>query len=512
MNNRTNHVIKNFIYGVGSQILLLIFPFILRTIFIHTLGVEYLGISGLFSSVLNMLSIAELGIGNVVIFSLYKPVAEKDYKRISALLNFYKILYRSISVFVFFMGVLLIPFLKYIINLPENMEHILLYYLLYVANSAISYLYIYKISVIRANEEQYLISFYTTISTILIYILQAISLVIWHNFTLYLVIQIVVSFTNNYVLSKRAEKNYPYIKQYNEHLSFDEIKSIIPNMFSMLLFKIEDLVVNSTDNLYISGLVGTQEIGYLSNYYTLKNALNKVVNIIYEAIYTSVGNLNASSEEKKQKEIFDYLVYLFGGISSLCAVGFIVLSNNIITIWLGEQFQMSNYIVMAISFNLFISIYLWPVYMFRNTTIVFNYTKKALIASMIFNIIFSFYFGLRYGIAGILFATVLSRLFSTFWYEPVVLFKKIFPNYNVIRYFLVFIKNLFIVVCSSCLITLIQNQLNGNLAYNTIVVFFLCIVIQNLMYITMNGYKNFKFYFDIIVKKICCFKEKYLCK
>ena len=190
LENRSNKSTKNLLYGIIAQLVQSVFPFIARIVFIYTLGQSYLGISSLFTSILTVLSLAELGLGNTVIYTLYKPVAERDHEKIIALINFYKVVYSCVAITVIFIGIGLIPFLKYLINLPDGIEHLYLYYILYVLNSALSYLFVYKTAVIDADQKRYIISKYTTISMVLLYITQIVSLLLFHSFLFYLLIQI----------------------------------------------------------------------------------------------------------------------------------------------------------------------------------------------------------------------------------------------------------------------------------------------------------------------------------
>ena len=151
--DRSGKSIKNMAYGMGAQLLQSIFPFISRTVFIYVLGESYLGINGLFSSILSVLSLAELGIGNVVVFSLYKPLAAGDKDRLGAYVNYYKVIYRTIAAVVLGVGMIVLPFIPYLVKLPDNIDHLYLYYILYVINTAISYLYVYKSSIINADQK-----------------------------------------------------------------------------------------------------------------------------------------------------------------------------------------------------------------------------------------------------------------------------------------------------------------------------------------------------------------------
>ena len=114
-----------------------------RKIFIVAFGENYLGISGLYSNILSVLSLAELGVGSAILYCLYKPVAENDYAHINALINYYKKLYRIIGLAVAAIGLLVVPFLNYLVNIEADIGNITLYYLLYLANIVASYFLVY---------------------------------------------------------------------------------------------------------------------------------------------------------------------------------------------------------------------------------------------------------------------------------------------------------------------------------------------------------------------------------
>ena len=184
--SRLSSTLKNLIVSLGSQIITLILLFISRTIFIRILGAEYLGINSLFTNILTVLSLAELGIGNVMIYSLYKPLVDKDESRIRALLNYYRKIYQYIALFIFIFGVGSIPLLKSIVNTNISHTEIILYYLLYLLNTVFTYLIMYKSTLINADQKIYILKVIATIVTFLKEIAQILVLLYSKDFLLYL--------------------------------------------------------------------------------------------------------------------------------------------------------------------------------------------------------------------------------------------------------------------------------------------------------------------------------------
>ena len=499
-NSRVNKVIKNFVYGAGAQVLLTLFPFVNRTIFIYTLGVDYLGISGLFSSILSVLSMAELGIGNIVIYSLYKPVAEGNKERIRGLIGFYKKIYYIIAFVIMSVGLALVPFLSYLINLPEQMEHLVLYYILYLVNSSASYLCVFKISIIRADQKEYLVSVYTTVGTMLMYVVQMACLLFLKNYTMYLIIQIIFTFGTNYLLSAKAEKDYPYIRKCRDTIDLNEKKQIMTDTFAMMKYKVGGVLLNSTDNMFISKLIGTRTVGFYNNYLTLEKTLNQIINVIYNSVYTSVGNINAIEKEEKKKNTFDLLVYIFVWIATFATVGFISAVDDLVAVWIGSDYCLERAAVIALSINFYLPIVLYPVWMYRNTTGLFNETKNILLYASLLNVFFSYVFGRKWGLAGILIATSVSRCLTSFWYEPYVLYKKIFPNNTFSEYFIMIAKSVIIVFVSCAAIKMI---VPGYLSPAKRLVFdVVCsLSIPNVLFVFANYNKNLKKLLQILMEK-----------
>lgn len=433
--SRSQKTLKNIIYGFGSQFIITFIPFITRTVFIHRLGIAYLGVNSLFASILNVLSLAELGIGNIVVYSLYKPIAENNNIKIASLVKFYRNIYRGISLTVLCIGLLILPFLDFIVNLPEGMDHIRLYYVMFVLNSSISYLYVYKSSIINADQKQYIVSLFTAISTVVQNVVQIIIVLLFNSFLLYLAVQLAFTFLLNLSLSIKANHLYKLDLKNAETLSKEEKRTIINNTKSMVVYKLGGTFLNSTDSIYISTLISTVAVGLYNNYVTLEGVLNRFINLVYNGIYASVGNLNASEDRERQKTVYDALCLMFFVIGTIGFAGFYTVSSDIINIWIGKDYIIDKLTVLAISIRFYMPIILYPIWMYRNTTGVFKETQNILIYAGILNLIFSYFLGKWIGLAGIIFATSISRLLTSFWYEPYILYKKRFENNHVWEYF-----------------------------------------------------------------------------
>ena len=206
-NSRTENSLKNISFSIFNQLLNTFLTFLSRTVFIMCLNVDYLGISGLFGDIFSMLCLADLGFGTAMTYSMYKPLAEKDYDRLAGLIYFYKKVYRIIAIAITLIGVALIPFLPYLVNTTTEIQHLNLYYLLMLANVVSSYLVVYKTNILTADQKTYLITKYTSVFSVIRTIFSIIFLVITRSYTVYLVIQVVFTYGTNFFNSYLAGKH-----------------------------------------------------------------------------------------------------------------------------------------------------------------------------------------------------------------------------------------------------------------------------------------------------------------
>lgn len=446
--SRTSNSVRNAIISICSQAILLIINFVTRTFFIQYLGVEILGINSLYANLLNLLSMAELGFGSAIIYGMYKPIKERDKIKICALLNFYKKVYRVVIIIIFSLGIAIVPFLQYIVNSELPYSNVLMYYLLFLANTLCSYLFAYKSSVIIAHQKSYITKLILSSCAIVKFIAQLIAIIVFQNYIAFLLIEIVATFSNNLICSILADKLHPYIKQKSE-LTKPEKTKIYKNVGSIFLYKVSGTVLNNTDNIYISTLINTTMVGYYTNYYTVTSALSNLIFIIFNSVTASVGNLMVEKDHQKKSDVFmqlNFICFIFTAICTVCLFG---LLESFISLWIGSEFILDPWITGIIIANFYLYTMQNPVWVYRDTTGLFKDASKDTIYLTISNIVLSFIFGKLFGLFGILFATFISRLLITAWHQPYLLYKKVL--HTSMRDFI--IKNLYyIFIVLVCLI------------------------------------------------------------
>lgn len=438
---RIKNSVRNISYRLVSQVASIILKFVSRTIFIYILGVEYLGINGLFSEILQMLSLADLGFGTAMVYSMYKPLAEHDEKRLIQLVALYKKIYTIIAISITVIGISLVPFLKYLVNMDKDIPYLNVYYLLYLANTVSSYLVVYKTCILNADQKNYLISKYNTIFNFISLIVTSAFLLLTHNFMIYLIVQVAVTYANNFYVSHIAEKQYPYINDKVEKLSKEEGKQIFQNVKSVFIYKVANTLVGSTDNTLISVLIGTIAVGFYSNYCMIVNNITLFINIIFSSVTASIGNMVVEENKKKNYDVYCLMQFMSFLMSSVAITVTYLVINDLINVWLGEKFVLEQLVSFAIVLNMYFSVVLMPIWSYREATGMYLQTKYVMVATAVVNLVVSVILGKMIGLAGILFATSIARISTYFWYEPKLLFKQFFGK-KVWNYYKDIIKNI----------------------------------------------------------------------
>lgn len=438
MGSRYSNSIKNIFTGVITKLLLTVLALISRTIFIRALGVEYNGINSLFANILSILSFSELGIGNVLTFSLYEAFKKKDYQKINSLVNYFKKIYYGVSCAILLMGLMVIPILNYIVNSNLPYHKILIYYVLYLINTVVSYLLIYKQNVIVADEKGYINSICDAAVSFLMYVLQIIVLLLWHNFAAYLLIQLVCTLGKNLLIHMVSNRIYPYLSRSCIGVSDREKAFLIKDIKSTFVYKISERLLNNTDNILISAIVGTVYVGYYSNYYTVIMYIVAIIAIFINGFMASLGNLNAEKNQELSFRMFNVFMLIFGFVGAILACCFLNCLQPFVKIWIGEQYVVPFIWVIVIVFNNYIDEIMNPVWIFRETMGLFQQVKYLMPVAAILNFILSVVWGIKWGVPGILFATVTSKLATQYWYEPRLLYKQKFHKPLKLFYIIIF--------------------------------------------------------------------------
>lgn len=431
--SRTANSIRNIIFSFGYQFITILLSFVNRSVFIFTLGVSYLGISGLFSDILTMLSLADLGFGVALTYSMYKPLADHDYNRLAGLTNLYRKVYRIIALAVTIIGLLLVPFLKYLINLKHPIPHITLYYLMYLANTVASYLVVYKTSIITADQKDYILNKYRSYFSVLQTLFMTIFLWLTHNYFIYLLVQVTFTYMQNFYCSYIAGKMYPFIND-RVRMPLKEVKEIFKNLYSVFLYKISGVLLNATDNTIISIMIGTGMVGYYSNYSMITTRLTGLINTIFYSLTASLGNLVVKENPKRRYRVFLVMQSVSSIFSTTCVICLMLLTQDFIRIWLGKSYVLSSYTLCAILLNFYLGVILLPIWVYREATGLYQQTKYVMVITAIINLILSVFLAKKMGVTGVLLASAISRLVTYFWYEPVLLFKKYFAESSLVYF------------------------------------------------------------------------------
>lgn len=455
--SRTKNSFKNIITGLSNKVLILILAFISRKLFIQYIGVEYLGINSLFSNVFSLLSMADLGFGVAMAYSYYKPLAEGDKKRLQALTSFYNRVYNLIALTVAVIGCCLIPFLKYIVNLDRDIPHLYLIYLITLTNTVVSYLFVYKATLINADQKSFLVNKINIYVGIVKTILQCVFIIVFKNYLAYVILEAVATIANNLIASAVADRTYPYLKV-KEELTAIEKKNIYSNMRSVFLYKASASLMGGTDSIIMSKICGTVVVGFYSNYLTVTNQLTAFVQIFFSSLTASVGNLLVQKDEKKNYLVFKQMQMISHWMSATVSLCVLVLVQDLIQLWLGNEYLMEMNMIYAVSLNLYFTIAMQPIWSYREASGLYTKTKYVMLCTVAVNIGLSIIMGIYFDAAGVIYATVIARLVTYFWYEPTLIFKLYFRKSSVV-YYVDFLISLLLIVGSHFLINIISKQI-----------------------------------------------------
>ena len=424
--SRTFYAKKNVIFGIAGKLLVIALEFFSRAVFIRYLGEELLGINGVFTNVIQLLSLAELGLANVVNFSFYKPLAQNDFARISALIAFFKKVYNMIAAIVAIIGVSLMPVLKYLIKTNMDIPNLYGIYLIFLGETVFSYLFVYKASLMNAAQRGFVVAKYEMDITVLRTGMQMVAVALFRSIELYLIIRMLFNVGINWLVARRVDKEFPYVKQEGTELSRKEKNSILMVVRSGFVYKFSGVLLNATDNILLSAIVGTVVVGYLSNYLTIIMGISSIYTIIFANITAGIGNLVSTETQKRKLEVFNVLICVSGWMAITFSVCFLLLSREFITLWLGSGFVIDDASVLMKALMLYLSCLLQPIFGFREALGLYQKTKYMMLAAAVINVVLSIFMGMQWGMAGILGASIIAMLTTYLWYEPIVLYRDCF--------------------------------------------------------------------------------------
>ena len=410
--NRRQVAIKNSTVGLLSQLVTLFFQFWTRRIFVKYLGVELLGISSTFSSILNTLSLAELGFQSAVVYSLYKPLVENDYEKINEIVNVLKVIFRSIGIFFIAAGMICCPFLKYVLSGVKISGTVYLIFLIQMMNSVCSYFLAYKRALFHADRRGYITKGIDTAMTIIFSLVKVIVVVKTSNYIAYITLTTLQTIISNTFVHIISRKTYPYLRRIKFNAAV--FQDIWQNVKALFVGKIAYYVYTSTDNLVISSIVGTVSVGYLVNYTTITSSIKTLTGSILGPISPIIGNMLAEDTDPvKHEKIFRVYTYIRYVIACVMIIPTIVLLQSVIIVWVGKNFLLPVSIVWLCCFDLYIHLVHSSLCDFVNGSGLFKEDKNIEIAGAITNLVTSIFLAYKIGMIGVLIGTIISQML--FW-------------------------------------------------------------------------------------------------
>ena len=500
---RTEKSLKNIKYSIIGQFLSIVIALVTRKIFLVFLNATYLGINGLFSNILTILSFVELGIGPALTFALYKPLKDKDYDKINILMNLFKKCYILIGFLILIIGVSLTPFLSFFISELPDIDNLRLIYCLFVINTGVSYFGSYKKTLLTSDQNGYIVSIIHYSLFIIMNILQIIVLWITNSFIFYLILQIFFTILGNIVASIYVNKKYNYLNNNSSDSKLDlsTKKTIKKNVTAMVIHKFGSIIVTSTDNIILSKYIGLISVGIYANYYLVINNISKILKQLFNSIIASVGNLGAEGDKRKIEKIFDNINFANYILQSFCSIIMLIIFQDFIYLWVGKDYLFDYSIVIILVLCFYFTSLRNSVLLFKEALGLYWQDRYKAFFEALINLISSIFFVKIFGVIGVFMGTLLSTLTTCFWIEPFVLYKYGFDSSSK-KYFLSIFKYSMVSLLSFLICYFICSFMNFNLIINIVLKLVISTIIICIIYVILYRKKEEFKYLVNLIKKI----------
>lgn len=442
---------RNVAIGILNKVVLLILPFILRSVIVNTIGVEYLGLNSLFSSIIQVLSLSELGLSSALVYHMYKPIAEDDQKTLNALLNLYKKAYRIIGCITIVIGLIILPFLPYLINgdYPSEIS-IHLLFLIYIINTSISYfLFGYKQSLLVAYQREDINSFINLVVQFGLIVVQILLLIITRNYLLYIVCLPVFTIINNLWIGIITKKMFPEAVAAGT-IETDTLKEIIKMIAGTFIQKACAITRNSLDSICISCFLGLAVTAIYNNYFVIFSGLTTLMGVVETSLQGGIGNHVVVKSSEENFEELKKLDFIYMVISGVCTVCLLCLYQPFMKLWMGKNLMLPFGAVILMCVYFYVRKMGDIKYLYNNANGLWWKLKWRSVTETIVNVVLNIVLGKLLGVYGIILATIISIVTCSYIWGATVLFKEYFGKRNMYRYFVYHIRYLVVtaVVCA----------------------------------------------------------------
>lgn len=489
--SRTRNAMRQSSVNTACYFVKAIAGFVYRMLFIHYLSVAYLGINGLFTNMLQMLSLADLGIMECISFRFYQPIHDGDVKQVAKLLNYMKTIYRFTAVAVFILGMAMLPFVRFVIRdaseIPADVN-INLLYILFVLNSVVSYTFAYGKTLLSADQyDDYRGIYYTIVYVadlcVKLWIVSSTS-----NYTVAILFSVMLSLLSNYALHRYIKNRYREVFMVRDSLPNDEKQAIFSDAKKALVHKTGNIIQGSTDNMLITYFSGLINCGLFSNYSMIITHVSKILTMLIGSISSSIGNANAALNEQHFYSVFKKIFFINNYFCGLCTVCISILMSKFITLWLGEDYLLDTFTVASICICFYVTCSQISTSSFLSVTGLIAKDPMRSVWNVCINLVASILLGREFGIAGVMLGTIISNVCTNLWRIPQLLFRYSFKSYSSKDFWFAYVINCAVTAISFLLIRPSAFKLfNGQLTVLTwIVQGFLCVLIYSVVFTVFN--------------------------
>lgn len=485
--DRTKNSIQGVIWGFIKNVVGLFLPFIVRTALVYSLGTKYLGLNGLFSTILNLLSVVELGIGGSITYHLYKPIAENDYASVKGLLNFFRKCYMIIAGIILIMGIMITPFLQYLVGeaseVPADLNIYILYFI-YLFNTVCVYgLFAYKSALLQAYQKINICNMVGTITTFILYTTQILVLIFWPRYYVYVVLIPITTIINNTVISLVCDRLFPEYKDISVgKIKENQKKTIMSNVKNMIGHKVSTSIVFSTDTLFISSIFGLTTLGVYSNYSMIQNSINLFIAVFFNSILAGVGNTIVVKSKKEIYQDFKFVFFLNAWVAGWTSICLLCLMQNFIICWIGETFCFDFPIVVSLVLSFYFMNMRRVVTTYKDGAGMWREDRIKPYIEMIVNFALDVILVKYWGIIGLSAATIISQLFVATPWESNVVFKKLFLL-SPLKFWFDYIKLGAINVAAFLATYVLTILIHGNTVLTLFLRAAICLVVPNVIII-----------------------------
>ncbi len=409
---RQKNAIRGTVTGVLLQLVNILIPFIIRSIFIREIGIEYAGLDNLFKSILQVLNLTELGVGSALVFNMYKPISEGNDAKICALMKLYKTYYRVIGIVILIVGLAITPFLRNLIkgDVPSDLNLFVLYYLNLGATVFSYWLFSYKNAILNAHQRVDVINLVSIAVNITKYALQIVSIFIFRNYYIYLIINLLFQLVLNIVTAIASNKLFPSYRPAGD-IDKEERQKINSMVRDLFTAKVGGVVLTSVDTIVISSFLGLRLLAVYNNYYYILTALFAFFMVFYNACRAGIANeLIVENDEKKVKDFYR-LTFIVFFLMNICVSSMLNLYQPFMKLWIGSDYLLgdSSILLLCVYFISFEIPVFWSVY--KDAAGAWRQDRFRPLIGALVNLIVNVVLVKIIGINGVIISTIISEVF-----------------------------------------------------------------------------------------------------